>query len=237
MIVPTTPRVPRQPVARQPIWSRDGLLHGYEFLYRSVDGLPAQVDEWAAEQQDGASAQVLGTVFGDDLPADRALAFVNITRAFLVSDRPLPSPADRLVLEIVESVHADPAVLRGLRRLRALGYRVAIDDFVGTPHQNAMLPLADYVKIDWRDLERVGPDLVERARSHGAWLVAERVSEDEIVDRCTALGFDFLQGNALGPALTSQPWAERVPPGPWGNRIPTQPEHSEQPRGQRREVR
>jgi len=103
---------------------------------------------------------------------------------------------------VVESVIADDAVLAGLRRLRARGYRIAIDDFAAEPDQVRMIPYADYVKIDVRDMDRIGPELVELARRHGAMLVAERVSDDETVARCRALGFELLQGDALGPAVT-----------------------------------
>jgi c-di-GMP-related signal transduction protein len=201
--VPAASRTPSGlPIARQPIWTLDGRLYGNEFLYRSRDGLPAQVDRWQSDRQDVATASVLDVLFGDGPPADRSPAFVNVTRSFIVDDRPLPAHAGRLVLEVVESVIADDQVIAGLQRLRARGYRIAIDDFAAEPDQVRMMPYADYVKIDVRDLDRIGPALVELARRHGAMLVAERVCDDEIVARCRGLGFELLQGDALGPAIT-----------------------------------
>ena len=200
VVSPLTPA--RLPIARQPIWTADGELYGNEFLYRSRDGLPAQVDRWRSDRQDVATASVLDVLFGDGPPADAHPAFVNVTRSFVVNDRPLPAHAGRLVLEIVESVVADELVLAGLDRLRARGYKIAIDDFAAEPDQVAMMPFADYVKIDVRDVNRIGPQLVDLARSHGALLVAERVWNDELVEECVALGFDLLQGDVLGPAVT-----------------------------------
>ncbi|WP_426592524.1 EAL domain-containing protein [Cellulomonas sp. McL0617] len=198
-----SPRTPaRLPIARQPIWNTDGTLYGNEFLYRSRDGLPAQVDRWRSDRQDIATASVLDVLFGDGPPRDRHPAFVNVTRSFVVNDRPLPAHAGRLVLEIVESVAADDAVLAGLARLSARGYKIAIDDFAAEPDQIAMLPFADYVKIDVRDVDRVGPHIVDLARRDGAVLVAERVCNDALVQECRALGFELLQGDVLGPALT-----------------------------------
>jgi EAL and modified HD-GYP domain-containing signal transduction protein len=198
-----SPSIPaRLPIARQPIWTSDGLLYGNEFLYRSRDGLPAQVDRWGSDRQDVATASVLDVLFGDGPPGDLHPAFVNVTRSFVVSDRPLPAHAGRLVLEIVESVAADDAVLAGLSRLRARGYRIAIDDFAAEPNQVAMLPYADYVKIDVRDVDRIGPQLVHLARRHGALLVAERVWNGALVEECLSLGFELLQGDVLGPAIT-----------------------------------
>ena len=198
-----SPAVPsRLPIARQPIWTTDGRLFGNEFLYRSRDGLPAQVDRWRSDRQDVATASVLDVLFGDGPPAATSFAFVNVTRSFLVDDRPLPAHAGRLVLEVVESVAADDAVLDGLQRLRARGYRVAIDDFSGGEDQVAMMPYADFVKIDCRDVHRQGPALVELARRHGAMLVAERVADTALVDECRAWGFELFQGDVLGPAVT-----------------------------------
>ncbi|WP_028046691.1 EAL domain-containing protein [Cellulomonas sp. URHE0023] len=192
----------RLPIARQPIWTSDGRLFGNEFLYRSANGLPAQVDRWRSDRQDVATASVLDVLFGDGPPGDHHPAFVNVTRSFVVDDRPLPAHAGRLVLEIVESVAADDDVLEGLGRLRALGYKIAIDDFAAEPNQVAMLPYADYVKIDVRDVARAGPQIVQLARRHGALLVAERVWNDTLVQECLALGFELLQGDVLGPAIT-----------------------------------
>jgi len=190
---PATPQV-----ARQPIWSPTGVLHGYELLYRTPDGTPAGVDGWDEPRQEDATEAVLGRIPAMDLRG--TLAFVNVTRGYLVDARTLPPHRDRLVLEVVETVPADDAALAGLTRLRAAGYRLAIDDFTATAAQLAMLPWADYVKIDCRDLVQHGSALVELARSTGAQVVAERVSDSTLVDHCVAWGFDLLQGDVLGPA-------------------------------------
>ena len=182
----------------------DGHLFGNEFLYRSRDGLPAQVDRWRSDRQDIATAAVLDALFGNGPPPESTFAFVNITRSFLVTDRPLPAHPHHLVLEVVESVAADAEVLAGLQRLRSRGYRIAIDDFVGDADQVAMMPYADFVKIDCRDICAQGAGLVELARRHGALLVAEWVSDANLVEQCRSWGFDFMQGDALGPAITER---------------------------------
>ena len=132
-------------------------------------------------------------------------AFVNVTRSFVVDDLPLPQPHADLVLEIVETVPADDDVLAGLLRLRERGYSIALDDFAANANQVAMLPYADYVKIDCRELVRHGSALLDVARRDGAALVAERVSDEGLVERCLALGFELLQGDALGAATTRVP--------------------------------
>ena len=200
----------RLPVALQPIWATNGVLLGHEYLYRSMSGRPAGVDRWVAARQDEASASVLRTVFGDGVAAhqDRAveepstLAFINVTRSFLVRDRPLPAPQGRLVLEVVETVPAHAGVLLGLRRLRARGYLIAVDDYTASPDQLAMVPYADFVKVDCRDLAQLPRHALERARRYGARLVAEHVCDSTMLSRALDLGFEYLQGDALGAATT-----------------------------------
>jgi len=194
--------VGRQPVARQPIWTSGRKLAGHEYLYRSRSGLPAGVDSWRSEWQDLASAFVLHSVAAAGRTEGPGLTFVNITRAFVVDARPLPAPTESLVLEIVESVPGDEQVLAGLARLRALGYRLALDDYVASSDQLAMLPTVEFVKIDIRALPTLPRDVLASARRFGAKLVAEWLETAVLVDHAIRLEFDLLQGDALGAAAT-----------------------------------
>jgi EAL and modified HD-GYP domain-containing signal transduction protein len=203
-VAPRALRLPgrvRRPVARQPIWTPDGVLVGHEYLYRSADGLPAGVDRWVDQRQEDASASVLASVFDGDGPDGDELVFVNVTGSFLTGDRTLPPPT-RLVLEVVESVRASHAVLHGLPTLRDEGYAIALDDYVATPDQVAMLPFADYVKVDLRDMARLTGRALDVARGYGARLVAEHVADRRLVHTAVQLGFDLLQGDVLGAART-----------------------------------
>ncbi|GHS89215.1 hypothetical protein AGMMS50218_14960 [Actinomycetota bacterium] len=194
------PRAAR--LGRQPIHTADDRTLGYEFLYRTRTHGAVPVDQWSARDQDRATRDVLGEVFRTPGPPPLAaghLAFVNMTRSYLAGDIPLQVGPQWLVLEVVESVPADPAVVRGVRDLRERGYRIAIDDFVALDDQIALLPWADYVKIDCRDLLRYGPGLLDQATRHGAVLVAERVEDDRAMDICTRAGFTLFQGDAVAP--------------------------------------
>lgn len=187
-------------LGRQGIFDRAGRVHGYEFLYRIDRRRSLRVDQWPAPAQDRATLRVLQATFSPlgvrALAAD-AHVFVNFTRSFLVGDLPVPDEPDRLVIEVVESVRADAAVVAGVRRLREHGFRIALDDFVGLSSQVALLPYADYVKVDRRDLALRGRPLVDLARSEGGRLVAERIETPAQRDWCEDLGFDLFQGFGL----------------------------------------
>lgn len=197
----TTPRVL---VGRQTIFAHEHRVHGYELFFRSATRGHVHVDRWSARQQDRATGHVISAAFSGaglrSLAADRHV-FVNFTRSFLVADLVVPAHPEQLVVEVVESVPGDDAVLAGLAALRRRGHRIALDDFVGSPSQRRMLALADYVKIDLRDIARHGEALVDLARSRGARLIAECVETEDELRACHARGFDFFQGDALEPTL------------------------------------
>lgn len=191
-------------VGRQGILDADGRVHGYEFLYRAGRQHSLRVDMWPAPAQDRATLRVLQALFtptGVRALAADAHVFVNFTRSFLVGDLPVPEEPDRLVIEVVESVRTDAAVLAGVRRLRERGFRIAIDDFVGLTSQVALLPYADYVKIDCRDLFARGPALAQLAADTGARLVAERIETPAELEVCRGLGFHLFQGFHLDTTL------------------------------------
>jgi EAL and modified HD-GYP domain-containing signal transduction protein len=83
----------------------------------------------------------------DNVVGDRT-AFINVTRNFLVNDTEVPLNPGRTVLEILEHISPDDEVIAGATRLRAEGFRIALDDFVYTEESARLLEVADIVKID-----------------------------------------------------------------------------------------
>lgn len=195
---------PQRPVllGRQAIFDRTETLFGYELLYRSLRrGGP--VDRWSALEQDRATRDVVASALwcGLDALAGQLPTFINATRSLLVGEMRLPSLPTQIGIEVVESVVVDDAVLSGVRRLRDRGHLIAIDDFSGHPNQVPLLPHADIVKIDLRDLVSQGPALLDLAMSHGARTVVERVETAAAFAWCRDLGFDLFQGHHFEPAL------------------------------------
>ncbi|MCU1433111.1 MAG: diguanylate phosphodiesterase [Actinotalea sp.] len=191
-----------------------GQRFAYELLYRSSrPGAP--VDTWSAREQDDATRHVITTALGAGLPllCGSRPAFINATRSLLVGEMRLPRLPQQLGIEVVESVAVDDEVLAGVRRLRERGHLISVDDFSGVEDQVHLLPHADIVKIDIRDLARCGSDLVRLARSHGATTVIERVETTQALRECEELGFDLVQGNLLEPALVLDVGPDRATAG------------------------
>ncbi len=187
-------------VARQGIFTSSGRPVAYEFSYRSCDGPAVGAAQWSAHQHERATAHVLAATFGRaelERVANGRLLFVRCPRAYLVGDLPVPRRPDRLVIVVPDSVPIDAEVLAGVRRLRTEGYRFALPSFVSSPAQRRLLPHADYVKVDVRDLDVEGHPVVTLARSYGASLVAEYVETPEAMAHARDLGLTLFQGNLL----------------------------------------
>jgi EAL and modified HD-GYP domain-containing signal transduction protein len=133
-------------VARQPIFDTTGDVVAYELLFRG------RMDAVDAERRDSyATSQVVVntfTEFGvDEVVGDRT-CFINLTREFLVGELPLPFSPEHVVLEVLETVLVDDAVVEGVQRLVEEGYRIALDDFEWGSGHERLLPYASYIKLD-----------------------------------------------------------------------------------------
>lgn len=180
-------------LARQPIVAADLTVLGYELLYRAGD-------EEEARFADGdiASSQVLVSTFlevGLERIVGSARAYLNMTRPFLVGAVPLPMAPEQVTLEVLEHVAGDAEVLAGLDRLRARGYRVALDDYVPGPTSRPLLDHADEVKLDVLALPAATlAAQVAELRARGLRVIAERVETPEMFEHCRGLGCTGFQG-------------------------------------------
>src|SRR5688572_23550028 len=172
-------------VSRQPIYRRDMTVLGYELLFRDGENDHASFSDGSQ-----ATAQVIVNALMDiglNEIVERSLAFINFERTFLLGDYCESLPTDRVVLEIVESVTPDTAVIKRLEQLRAKGYRIAIDDFACQEDYLSLLQLAEFVRVDvlsndWPEIERKLSFLA----NHHAKLIAGKVETHEQVERCKA---------------------------------------------------
>jgi c-di-GMP-related signal transduction protein len=185
-------------IGRQPIYDWGGHVVGYELLFRgSAD------DVEASRRSSYATSQVIVnafTEFGLEQLVGGRKCFINLTREFLVGDLPLPFDPDHAILEILETVEIDNAVLAGTVRLVEQGYEIALDDFVfGLGHER-LLDVATYVKLDLliREADELAVVVEQCRRYPGVKLVAERVETEEHILLAKRFGFDLLQGYAVG---------------------------------------
>lgn len=190
-------------IGRQGIFTNRMRPFAYQLSFRTPNLEPLGSGAWTEFQHERATAHVLRSTFGrtnlEEVSHGRWL-FVRFPSAYLLGELPIPDRPDRLVIEIAEHVEIDHRVLASIRALRDRGFRIAVPGFVSRPAQRLLLPHADFVKIDVRDLDVEGRPVVELARSYGALLIAEFIENSWLLDHSRDLGFDLLQGNLLEPA-------------------------------------
>jgi diguanylate cyclase (GGDEF)-like protein len=124
--------------------------------------------------------------------------------------------APRVIFEILESegIENYPEVSKFIRDVKARGCKVAIDDF-GTGYSNFehVLKLhVDYIKLDGtliealltsQDAQYVVESVVYFAKRVGLKVIAEFVSEPELIEKVRSLGVDYAQGYAIGYPSTN----------------------------------
>jgi len=178
-------------IARQPIFSQDNEVHGYEILFRS--GPENYFSNTGADVSSIALDNFLQ--FGFDRVTSGHLAFFNCSRDFLLRGHLTLLPPDRVVGEILETVTADTEVLEACRRLKAAGYSLALDDFVDSPQMAPLIELADYIKIDI-----LATPVEEQARilrelkQNKVQFLAEKVETHEAFQSAISMGYQYFQG-------------------------------------------
>jgi EAL and modified HD-GYP domain-containing signal transduction protein len=198
-------RAPEIFVARQPVLDRERNLIAYELLFRSSEGNA----ETASASAQAATAGVVSRAFGDvgiDTVVGGAKAFINVDGASLMSDLIERLPADRVVIELLETISVDRSIVRRCRDLRAKGYRLALDDFMRYgPEYEPLLDLVDIVKVDVLSLDQASlSELVALLKPWRRTLLAEKVESLQHARDCLALGFELFQGYYFGrPALVA----------------------------------
>ena len=187
-------------VAIQPIMHADLTVQGYELLFRG-DGLAA------APRRDGAvmtSNVILSALIdnGLDRLVGDAAAYVNVPRSMLIERLLIAGhnayPPGKIHIEIPETAVPDAALIEALADHTAAGFPLALDDYVGLPHQQELLPYVQLVKVDLPGLSADAlTGLLEPLRASGHLLLAEKVETIEQLETCRALGFDLFQGYLL----------------------------------------
>jgi EAL and modified HD-GYP domain-containing signal transduction protein len=105
-------------------------------------------------------------------------------------------PHNRIVIELLETVEIDEVVIERCRQLKALGFRLALDDFEYTPAYDPLFPIVDIIKFDVMLSSR--EDITKTLKVLTRWphlkMLAEKVETQEEFDHFKTLNFSFYQG-------------------------------------------
>lgn len=178
-------------IARQPIFDQRLRVFAYELLFR---GGPQNVFQ---PRKDASSSVIVDstTLFDLEKLTGTAKAFVNADETALLKGALRLLPPDRIVVEVLETVSPTSEVVAACVDLCNSGYILALDDFVDHPKWQPLIPLAKYLKVDFRALDR---DLcratAKRYLPQGIQLLAEKVETQAEVDEARGMGYGFFQG-------------------------------------------
>ena len=185
-------------LARQPILDRDGKIFAYELLFRD-----SPTSDTAVIASDVlATAQVLENVLNNiglpKLIGDHK-AFVNCSREMLLDNLfGLLNPRC-FVLEILEDVEVDDALVKAVAHYKARGFEIALDDFIFNEEFlrrcAPLYPYVSYVKMDLVD--NSDADMANAAtffKAKNIKILAEKVETKASFKKCLACGYDYFQG-------------------------------------------
>lgn len=134
-------------------------------------------------------------LFGLEKLAGGMPAFVNCTQEALTEELVDILPTGMTVLEILETAEPTPDLIAACSKLKASGYRLAMDDFVWEPKFDPLVKLVDYIKVDFA---LTGPTersrLFKRLSGRPIAMLAEKVETQEEYDQARKEGFTLFQG-------------------------------------------
>lgn len=184
-------------LGRQPIYDAERNVCAYELLYRDGGAARgAMVDDAHA-----ATAQVVVNYLlelGVGEVTRGKPAFVNFSREGLEGELVGLLPAADVVIEVLEDVQPDAALVARVQELSERGFQIALDDFIYHPKWEPLLRIADIVKVELMDrTDMQVRNTVRKLRRHDVRLLAEKVETHEQFEKCRELGFEMFQGYFL----------------------------------------
>ncbi len=179
-------------LARQPIFDREQNIYGYELLYRhSQDNTFCGIDD------DQATTELIYNSFlviGLEDLTDGTKAFINFSKNLVNSDLPLLLPKEHIVIEVLERDEATQETIDACKRMRELGYTLALDDFV---FEESFLPLvdtADIIKVEFHAVSHAVQRSMLQKYGRKVKFLAEKIETREEFQLALDLGYDYYQG-------------------------------------------
>lgn len=178
-------------IARQPIFDQRLRVFAYELLFRAGSQNVFQ------PHKDASSAVIVDSTMLFDLQTltGHAKAFINADRDALLRGAVKLLPADRVVIEILETVEPSADLVAACAELRHCGYLLALDDFMDQPKWQPLLELAAFLKVDFRLSDQDAcREIACRYLPRGLQLIAEKVETQAEVDQARHMGYRYFQG-------------------------------------------
>lgn len=178
-------------IARQPIFDDKLKLFAYELLFR------ASPENCFRPQKEASSSVIVDSIMLFDLQmlTGNAKAFINLDLSALQRGAARLLPPDRVIIEILETIAPTQEVVELCKDLRAAGYVLALDDYIGHARWEPLLSLVKYLKVDFRAADSdLRAAVVRRHKGNGMLFLAEKVETQAELNEARSLGYSFFQG-------------------------------------------
>lgn len=179
-------------IARQPILTAEERVVGYELFFRED-----REQRRFNSDGDSATSATINTLnlVGLNVLCDGRLAFINCTHHTLLTDYFMLLPPDDVVIEIQETVPPDEDVQRACQRLKQGGYSIALDNFEPGDRREALVPYADFLKVDIKKIPSTEcASLVKRYATASCRMLAHKVETRLHFLTAGKAGFTWFQG-------------------------------------------
>lgn len=181
-------------IGRQSILDRHQDLAGFELLFRSGQKNSANfVDNVTA------TSAVINHAFnelGFKTILGKYRGFINVDDKLLMDDMIELLPREQVVIELLESIEINDAVVERCKYLKSKGYMLALDDV--NQYSDNLEPLRGCIDIIKIDLKLSGlnnlNDTISHLRNWPAKLLAEKVDNPDEAKQCMDAGFHLFQG-------------------------------------------
>lgn len=183
-------------IARQPIFELNREVFGYELLYRSNDKNAYDASIEGSKATRNLLSDMI-TVFKLQNLTNHKYAFVNFTKELLTQNVPKILDSKDIVIEILEDVLPDEALVKCIKELKKRDYLIALDDYCKEGPMDMLFPYVDIIKVDFslvkvQERDSLAKEL--RKKAPYALLLAEKVETEEEFDRAKKSGYTLFQG-------------------------------------------
>ncbi|HRD67367.1 MAG TPA: HDOD domain-containing protein [Candidatus Competibacter sp.] len=182
-------------LGRQPVYDSAFRVEGYELFYH-----PTDIENTALLDGELTGSQILFDTL-DEVGLERLVgdgkAFLGVAREFVLQGylQKAVAPSPQLVFEVTTDIIVDTGLVNTLSALRQQGYRFLLNDYVDNEAYRALLKTVDYARLNMSlTSDSSARQLVARLRQHGVAPIAGGIEDQQILESCRAIEFDYFQG-------------------------------------------
>lgn len=180
-------------VARQAIFDENRQVVAYELLFRSNDA-----NKFTSVEGLNPTLDVIKnsfSVIGFDKLTEGKKAFINFDEELLKSEIVQMLPKNCITIEVLETVEPSHSIIESCKKLKELGYTIALDDFEYSSKYDELLKYVDIIKVDFiltKGKER--NRIIEIIKNKNIKFLAEKVETEEEYREALEYGYSYFQG-------------------------------------------